>query len=362
MKHALPAVALLLAFTAPLSARTWKQASSGKTIEAELTKVEDGKVHLKLPDGSTGQVEVKTLSLEDREYLASLGKPTAAPALSAADRLRVATKEAPFVNSLGLEFVPVPGKEGVWMCRTETRVRDFRVYARVMDYVQTGGSHVSRVKRNDKGGYYTPWELDEKASWEKPGFSQSDDHPVTCVSWQEARAMCDWLTKQEKGLVYRLPTDAEWSAAVGSAGKYPWGNAWPAPERAGNYTGSEEVRDRPGNRWLTAYAYDDGSAKTARVGSYTENLFGFFDLGGNVSEMCEDIYQALMNDADALEASPGANKNEKHPDGTPFRVVRGGSWYAAAEIHLRSSSRNGNDPRTRNTNRGFRLVVVGTDD
>jgi outer membrane protein assembly factor BamB len=70
----------VLAFTLPASARTWKQAASGKAIEAELIKVEDGKVHLKLPDGRTGLVEVLSLSLEDQEFLAGVEKNAAAGA------------------------------------------------------------------------------------------------------------------------------------------------------------------------------------------------------------------------------------------------------------------------------------------
>jgi len=74
MKSVLPALALILSLTAPLSARTWKQAATGKTTEAELVKVEDGKVHLKLADGRSGVVEILSLSLEDQEYLASIEK------------------------------------------------------------------------------------------------------------------------------------------------------------------------------------------------------------------------------------------------------------------------------------------------
>lgn len=59
-------------------ARTWKQAATGKEIEADLLKVEGGKVHLKLPNGSVGQVDILSLSLEDQEYIASFEKSTAA--------------------------------------------------------------------------------------------------------------------------------------------------------------------------------------------------------------------------------------------------------------------------------------------
>jgi len=283
----------------------------------------------------------------------------AAPPQTLADRLRGSTKDSPFVNSLGLEFVPVPGKEGVWMCRTETRVRDFRAYAEAEDFVQTGGAYVLKVYKTESGEYNKTWELDANASWEKPGFTQTEDHPVVCVNWEEAKAMTAWLSKQEKGLTYRLPSDAEWSAAVGSVGKYPWGNEWPAPKGSGNYAGPEYSKNFPGSGWTKAYDHDDGAEKTARVAQYDENRFGFFDLGGNVWEWSEDLYKASVNDADALEEIP-ALKDEKHEDGTPYRVQRGASWNDIAEVYQRSSYRDHVHPTARYDFNGFRLVVVAS--
>jgi formylglycine-generating enzyme required for sulfatase activity len=168
--------------------------------------------------------------------------------------------------------------------------------------------------------------------------------------------MAAWLSTEEPGLTYRLPTDSEWSAAVGSLGKYPWGNAWPPPVGSGNYFGKEGPRNWPGSGWNTAYTHDDGAEWTARIASYAENRFGFFDLGGNVFEWCEDPYRASMNDADALEAYPGL-KEEKDSEGTSYRVLRGGSWRNGAEILLRSSYRNREHPTLRLGTLGFRFVV-----
>jgi formylglycine-generating enzyme required for sulfatase activity len=297
-------------------------------------------------DGS-GQI------FRQQKFLAMAG-PSAiklAPMKDLVDQLRGATKESPYVNSLGLEFVPVPGKAGVWMCRTETRVGDFWAYAEATDYVQTGGAFALTFKDESPS-----WQLDEAASWENPGFEQSEDHPVVCVSLEEARSMADWLSGEEPGLIYRLPTDTEWSAAVGSLGKYQWGNTWPPPEGVGNYFGKEGPRNWPGSGWPTAYEHDDGAERTSRIAQYAENRFGFFDLGGNVWEWCEDPYRASMNEADVLEAYPFL-REEKHPDGTPFRVLRGGSWGNHAEFYLRSSYRFYDHPTFRNVNYGFRLVV-----
>lgn len=87
-------------------------------------------------------------------------------------------------NSLGLEFVPVPGLS-VWVCQTETRVKDYRLF-------------VQATRR----------------PWPEPGFRQTASHPAVNVSWLDARAFCAWLSARE-GRSYRLPTDAEWSQIVG---------------------------------------------------------------------------------------------------------------------------------------------------
>ncbi len=219
-------------------------------------------------------------------------------------------------NTLGMVFAGVPGVPAfsVW----ETRVADYAAYAAARSGVD--------------------------GSWKNPGSTQTDQHPVVKVSWQDAQAFCAWLTEKERGegklgtnQSYRLPADWEWSVAVGltesrngtpkdkdgkTPGVYPWGTQWPPPKGAGNYDSSLSV---------------DSYANTSPVGSFTANSFGLYDLGGNVWEWCEDWY-------DGAQAS---------------RVLRGGSWISRNPANLLSSFRRGGSPDFRDGSLGFRCVLVG---
>ena len=171
------------------------------------------------------------------------------------------------------------------------------------------------------------------------------------VSWEDATAFCAWLGKQE-GKTYRLPTDHEWSCAVGigsqeKAGEtpeekdgkvagYPWGASFPPPKNnVGNYCDITWVKK--GELEKTDLGdYDDGALLTAGVMNYPANKLGIFDLGGNVWEWCQDKYRS------------GGNS----------RVLRGGSWDDNVRVDLASSFRGDGTPVVRVNNRGFRCVVV----
>jgi formylglycine-generating enzyme required for sulfatase activity len=226
-----------------------------------------------------------------------------------------------FVNTLGMPFVPVPGTE-VAFCIWETRVKDYAAYAAANAGVD--------------------------GSWKNfgfAGFKQEDTHPVVKVNWEDANAFCEWLTKKElaegkikAGQKYRLPTDAEWSVAVGLKQEkgntpkeksqgikdvYPWGKEWPPPVGAGNYYKSLKV---------------DKFDYTSPVGSFSANKLGLHDMGGNVYEWCEDWYD---------------------PAAKAYRVLRGASWDRLSPGNLLSSYRYGGTPGGRDDNVGFRCVLVG---
>jgi formylglycine-generating enzyme required for sulfatase activity len=177
-------------------------------------------------------------------------------------------------------------------------------------------------------------------------------HPVTNVTWNDAEAFCRWLTEKDRaagnlsaGQEFRLPMDAEWSRAVGLpaesgatpedkdgkiANIYPWGAEYPPPRGSGNYSGE-------GDGWSGKIdGYADGVKFTAKVGSYTANRLGIYDLGGNLWEWCSDWFNAERK----------------------ARVVRGASFVQGAPGRLLSSHRASIPPGRRDFNFGFRCVVT----
>ncbi|MCB1093316.1 MAG: formylglycine-generating enzyme family protein, partial [Verrucomicrobiae bacterium] len=266
---------------------------------------------------------------------AGAGAPAGTAGAGAAVKPELASKEAPFENSLGMKFVPVAIGNGPSAGKTvlfsiwETRVQDYAAYAAA----NTGVNMV--------------WK-----DYEYKGHGQALDHPVVNVSWEDAKGFCAWLTKEERSAgqigpndEYRPPSDVEWSWAVGIGDRedasvtpreksgdidrvYPWGTAWPPPSGVGNFSGKESA-----STFGKIEGYKDQFPFTAPVGSYGANEAGLYDLGGNVMEWCEDQY------------------------GTGGRF-RGSSWDHGDEQYLRSSYRSIGIPIPRNESTGFRCVLV----
>jgi formylglycine-generating enzyme required for sulfatase activity len=204
--------------------------------------------------------------------------------------------------------------------------------------------------RKDFEAFATATGLKSEA-WKNPGFKQAPDHPVVNVTWREAEGFCKWLTEKERkagllkgGEIYRLPTDAEWSRAVGLPVEtgatpeerdmgvqdvYPWGNQWPPPPGAGNYAGEETQTEIP------IPNYNDGFANTSPVGKFRANGFGLYDMGGNVWQWVSDFWNSENR----------------------AKTLRGGSWYnGAIPLSLLSSCRISSSPDTLHDTYGFRIV------
>jgi hypothetical protein len=301
--------------------QTAEQAEAKAKAEADKQAAEQAAAKAKEEAKKAADLAAAKKAAE-QQFLAELGREKAAKAPAAA------SKEKPFENSLGMKFVPIgiqTGGKTVLFSIWETRRQDYEAYANANSGVNT--------------------------EWKSPGFEQTGEHPVVCVSYEDAVAFCAWLTQLERaageigsGDEYRLPTDAEWSFAVGIGEKedanaspreknakikdvWPWGTRWPPPEGAGNY-------DSYSSSKIMADSYD----RTSPVGKFQKNAHGLYDLGGNVWEWCGSYY----------EGSSGA------------RVLRGGSWSLNFGGGLLSSCRVGYGSGSRIRNFGFRCVLVSS--
>ena len=194
---------------------------------------------------------------------------------------------------------------------------------------------------------------DENASWRSPGFAQGDDHPVVCVSWRDAQAFVEWLSR-ETGERYQLPSEAEWeyAARAGTATPRWWGDAQQCEHANGGDATYEEVlrRFREDADWNAAEC-TDGSAWTAPVGSFSPNDFGLHDVLGNVLEWVEDCWHGTYAraPADGSAWTSGGNCGR--------RVLRGGGWGTPT---LRSATRGWGGTSSRLGAAGFRVSRTPT--
>ncbi|MFN0080776.1 MAG: bifunctional serine/threonine-protein kinase/formylglycine-generating enzyme family protein [Prosthecobacter sp.] len=235
-------------------------------------------------------------------------------------------------NTLGMKFLPVKGTE-VLFCIHEVRYSDYAAYA-----AESPGVDGSWKDQTCDGYALT---------------ENKENHPVMKVSWEDAHKFCAWLSKKE-GKTYRLPTDQEWSYAVGigrdekwkndttpatvtkSQTDFPWGDKWPPPKDSGNYSDDSRKAKAPNATAKYLENYDDGFPTTAPVMSFKPNKLGLYDLEGNVREWVEDWYDNAKAD----------------------RVLRGGSWYDHDRGGLLSSYRFHFVPGRRYDYHGFRCVLV----
>ncbi|EJE51467.1 hypothetical protein PMI14_03869 [Acidovorax sp. CF316] len=189
---------------------------------------------------------------------------------------------------------------------------------------------------------------DPRYSWRNPGFAQGEDHPVVNVTWNDAQALAQWLSRTE-GQRYRLPTEAEWEYAcrAGTRTRYPHGDD---PEGLLQNANTFDQEAAPHwERWRQhALRGSDGHAFTAPVGSYAPNAFGLQDMLGNAWEWVADWHGDSYY-AESPAVDPGG------PADGSVRVRRGGSWHTWS-FYARCGYRNWNSPQTRYTLVGMRLL------
>lgn len=199
-----------------------------------------------------------------------------------------------------------------------------------------------KVKQVVKG---TPWwSVVEGACWKKPEGLDSNivdrmDHPVVHISWNDAKAYCEWAGK-------RLATEAEWEYAARGGliqKRYPWGDdLTPNGEHVCNIWQGDFPKDN---------TEEDGYLGTAPVNAFQPNGYGLYNMAGNVWEWCENWFSPDFHKFDT-------KNNPQGPTSGEVKAMRGGSYLCHDSYcnRYRVAARTANTPDSSTGNLGFRCV------
>ena len=222
--------------------------------------------------------------------------------------------------------------DGFYLQTTEVTVGQWREFVSTVGYKseaeKEGWSWIWSGSR---------WEKKEGYYWDKPGFEQAENHPVTCISWNDTQAYIDWLSKKE-GMTYRLPTEAEWEYACQAGTPTPFSFGKCLSTDDANYNGNYPLTvDCPKGKYRK---------KSVAVASFRPNAWGLYDMHGNVWEWCSDWYARYEGNRVENPIGPSTGAS---------RVIRGGGWSNYA-WYCRSAYRSyGDPPDNRHGSLGFRL-------
>lgn len=221
--------------------------------------------------------------------------------------------------------------EGFYIATYEITNREFALFIDATGY-KTLAERFGNAQVFEPGLEEFRWLEDSTAYWRYPngisrgGITDKMDHPVTCISYQDAIAYCEWAN-------VRLPTFEEWeiAAKAGSSGKYSEGVTL---ENLAQYANIWHGK----NHLLPDTT--DGYMYTAPAGSFQPNSWGLYDIFGNVFEFCEGV---LPRD-----------KNRK------VAHARGGSWWCSKNscAAFNSIFIGSVNPNASFSNMGFRVVLL----
>jgi formylglycine-generating enzyme len=244
--------------------------------------------------------------------------------------------------------LPVTMSRAFAIGRYEVTVAEFRAFVTATQYAPAADCRVA------SGG---AWVRLPDRGWAAPGFPtpQADNEPVVCVSWDDAKAYSDWLTKVT-GKVYRLPSETEWEYAARGGTTTPryFGDRDSdedtvlsvACDYANIYDGSS-VTELPFP--YPSARCNDGRTYTAAVGSFKPNAFDLYDMIGNVREWLHDCYTG------SYLGRPPDGRAWEWAGGCELRGVRGGSW-ATRPAESRAAARGAETQGLRQSDLGFRVV------
>jgi formylglycine-generating enzyme required for sulfatase activity len=201
------------------------------------------------------------------------------------------------------------------------------------------------VGANSCATYDGAWRVNPSVTWRNAIESQTPSHPVSCVSWHDAKDYAAWLSHTTHQ-TYRLPSASEWeyAARAGSAAQVPW----TTPAQACSYANVADQTAARHYRGWKVLPCADAFVQSAPVGSFKENAFGLYDMLGNVFQWTEDCW------TDNYQGAPIDGSAQSAGDCTQHEL-RGGSWFTQPDF-VRTSYRNRFDGNYRSTSIGFRLI------
>lgn len=273
---------------------------------------------IELADG----VELKLVLIPPGQFLmgSTDEQIEAAVAIAASD-----TPPANLLENLREEQTPqhrVRLMRSYFIGATEVTIGHYKAFTKATGHV-TRAEHLRTMAERRPAQSGAP-PLSHYRTFRAPGYPVTDDYPVAQVDWNDAQAFCRWLntlsqTKlgEEKTLVFRLPTDAEWEFAC----------------RAGTQT-LFSFGDKP--QLLGKFGWNEGGT-AQRVAALMPNAFGLYDMHGNVSEWCNDWY-----DAGWYGISPAVDP--VGPAVGTARVMRGGNGIHRGAYRNLSAARQGYPP------------------
>lgn len=206
------------------------------------------------------------------------------------------------------------------MMEREVTRREFNDFIEATDYVtsaQQDGSQGCYVMLPDYSGF----DYVEGRYWGSPGFSQTDDHPATCISEDDAQAYLTWIN-ENSSITFRLPSEAEWeyAARAGSSTPYAYGELAGGMCRYDNVADLTDFEEDATRSWSTPFECSDGyGLGTAPVKSFQANAFGLYDMHGNVGEWTYDCLNESYVDA-PTDGSAWISGN------CSSSIIRGGNW------------------------------------
>ncbi len=269
-------------------------------------------------------------------------------------RLKPATlsqEDKKITNSLGMELVYI--KPGTFMMGSPSGEK-----GRMID---DWGDYERQHKVPLTKGFYMQTTEVTQGQWRavmgsNPSYFKNcgDDCPVEKVSWYDVQKFIKKLNQREGSDTYRLPTEAEWEYACRAGSTTAFANGGISELKCGYDSNLNVLGWYCGNSGVSYNDCVDESrwdgpkcAGTHPVAQKQSNIWGLYDMHGNVSEWCQDWYKR--------EYPLNSVINPIGPSGGTSRVVRGGCWGHEAR-HCRSAKRHDNNPYRGGRTTGFRLL------